>query len=279
MATNLDLSFLDNLKSQIEYLKVRELTVDPEIQRPLDPNKVLRIFNEFTPGGVGTLSVSRRADGSEVILDGQHRHNVLLKKLPEGGPEQVRCEVFEGLTRKQEAALFLTLNNTTKPRAVDKFKVAGTAGDTNAVAITDILQTRGFSVQHDMGEGHVSAVATLERIYKTSVKAKREPNTLDLVLVIVERSWGYDRYGTKGVILEGLAAMIEEYGSKLVVTDLIERLREFKGGPRALASEAKQLAGLKGLRPQMAVAEILVEFYNKKFRSEKKQLMTWRRRR
>lgn len=282
MAFNLDLSFLDNLSSEIEDIPVEDLEIDPSVQRPLDPNKVSKLFFQFTPKGVGTLAVSRREKPRRnIVLDGQHRHAVLLKKLPEGGPKTVRCEVFENLTKEQEAALFLTLNNTTKPRAVDKFKVAVEAGEKTAVAVMNLLDNYGIKLATYPNVRAVSAVDVMRRIYERSDKRGFEPNTLQLVLLTVERSWGSaGEYAFKGIMLDALAAVYDEYGDNLVVSEFIDRLRECK--PRELVYEGQHHASVKKVKPSMGLAEVLVGVYNTDARGRKRtgksRLWDWGRR-
>jgi hypothetical protein len=282
MAYKLDTSFLDELDSVIEEIDVEDLEVDPEIQRPLDHNKVARLFKEFTPAGVGTLAISRRTKPMRnIVLDGQHRLRVLERKLDHGGPKTVRCEVFEGLTKEQEAALFLTLNNTTKPRAVDKFKVAVTAGDETAIAVKAMLDTYGFKLADYPSNGNVSAVDVMRRIYIRSERRGTEPNVLQLTLLTLERAWEGAEYSLKGIMIDAIAALYEEYGDQLNVQDFITRLREVKA--RDLVFEGQHHAAVKKVKPAMGLAEVLVGVYNVdaggRARRGKSRLGDWRRRR
>lgn len=278
MVVDLNLTFLDSVTSTIEFVDIEKLSVDPRIQRPKDANKIRRIYKRFTPSGVGTLLVSRRPDGTIVILDGQTRHEVLLRKLKEDGPTQVKCEVFEDLTEAQEAALFLTHNYGSKPRATDNYRISGVAGNEVVLGIDEILKNRGYKVSPIPGKGHITAVGALERIYRTSVKRGREPNTLDLALIVINRAFGFDPVSTKGVVLEGVAAVLEEYGDKVDVAELVEKMREIPDGATGLLGEADSWRRIQGMRPSMAMAAVLVFKYNEGKRSERRRLPEWRRR-
>lgn len=281
MAYNLDNTTLDELDSSIEVIDVNDLEVDPAIQRPLDMNKVRRLFKEFTPVGVGTLAVSRRSKPTRnIVLDGQHRLEVLRLKLQEDGPKAIRCEVFEGLTIEQEAALFLTLNNTTKPRAVDKFRIAVTAGDPTAVAVQKLLDSYGLVLATYPRNGNISAVDVMRRIYVKSEKKGFEPNTLQLTLLTLERAWEGSEYSLKGIMLDAVAAMYDEYGDLLNVQEFISRLRDHK--PRDLVYDGQHHAAVKKVKPAMGLAEVLVGVYNVDARGRRRQgksrLWDWRRR-
>lgn len=282
MPYKVDLKFLDDLESFIEEIPVEDLEVDPSLQRPLDANRVRAIFKTFTPKGVGTLAVSRRGKhGGNIVVDGQHRLEVLRLKLPEGGPKTVRCEVFENLTHAQEAALFLTLNHSTKPRAIDQFRVAVEAGEPTAVAVKELLDSYGFQLATFPRTGNIAAVDVMRRIYLNSQKKGYEPNTLQLTLLVVERAWKGAPGSATGIMLDAIAAMINEYGEKLNIPEFIARLMDHK--PKDLIYEGRQMAGYKKVLPTMGLAEILVGKYNVqadgKMRRGSARLWDWRRKR
>lgn len=282
MAYKLDLQFLNNLDSFIEDIPVEDLEVDPSIQRPLDPYKVSRLVKEFTPAGVGTLAVSRRIKPiRNIVLDGQHRHAALLRLISGGGPAKVRCEVFENLSKGQEAALFLTLNNTTKPRAVDKFRVAVEAGESTALAVMELLKAYDIPLATYPSPRQISAVDVMRRIYEKSEKQGYEPNTLQLVLLTVKHAWNGSDHGYAGIMLSAIGSMYDEYGDNLVVTEFVARLGDHK--PLDLILEGRHHASVKQVLPAMGLAEVLVGKYNVdargRRRTGKSRLWDWGRRR
>jgi len=276
MAYKIDLSLLDGVEAVTETVAVKDLEIDPRIQRPLDTNKVRKIYREFTPAGVGVLAVSERKNPRQlIVLDGQHRDAVLKKKLTEGGPAEIEAKVYRNLTRAQEAMLFLTLNNTTKPRATDKYRVAVEAGEPVAVAVDELLRVYGLKVSTFPADGNVSAVETLRRVWIRSEDRKWEPNLLQSTIITITKSWGLNTYGLKGMIIEAIAAMYDQYGDLLNMGDFIDGLRE--ENPKTIVIEALQYARSRGRTPPMATAEILVDVYNKSHRGSRR-LGEWRRR-
>ena len=277
MAITLDLSAILDLDYKIETLQVEDLEIDPAVQREENRNKVLRIFKRFTPAALGVLSVSRRDDGRLIVLDGQTRRKVLLLKLPEGGPSEVECRVFYGLTRQQEALLFNTLNDNTKVRAIDQYRIAATAENPVVLEINKILDSYLFKVESGKSNGAVGAVSALQRIWADSERKGKDPNTLQLTVLTIYRAWGNSYDGMRGIILEGIAAFHDEYGSRVNFDRLVNRLKVFPGGPEGLYTAAKALAANRGMHPAMAVADLLVEkVYNK---GNGTKLDVWRRRR
>jgi len=275
MAYKLDLSPLKGVKPVLERIRVEDLEIDPSIQRPLDPNKVRKIYNDFAEAGVGVVAVSARKNGAMIVLDGQHRRSVLLLKLAEGGPEEVDANVYRDLTKEQEALLFLTLNNTTKPRATDKYRVAVQAGDEVATAIDGVLNTYGMKVSTFPSDGNVSAVETLRRIYVRSEKRGWEPNLLQQAVITITRAWGQKEWALKGLMFEALAAMYDVYADKLVMSEFITNLAE--ENPKDLILEALHFARARSRKPSMALAEILGDVWNKHHRGSRR-LPEWRHR-
>lgn len=282
MSFNLDLSFLNDLESYIEDIDVKALEIDPAVQRPEDRTKINRLAKNFTPSGLGTITVSRRSKPERnIVLDGQTRLRVVEKVGAEHGVTALRAEVFEKLTHAQEAALFVTLNDNTKAKATERFRMAVEAGDATSVAIMGLLNSYGFKLATYPSSKAISAVDVMRRIYERSEKQGFEPNTLQLVLITIERAWGGStEYANKGIMMDALAAVYDEYGDHLVVAEFIERLREAK--PQALIHDGQQQATYKKVKPTMGLAEVLVGVYNTNSRggrrTGKARLWDWGRR-
>ena len=134
----------------------------------------------------------------------------------------------------------------------------------------------------DAGGGHVNAVQKLYQIDNLSQTAEggpREPSLLQLTFLVITRAWGNDRFGAQGMILEGIARLFNEHGSKVDIDHLIDRLKHHPGGPRQLLVEARQFALPLRWKVSMAVSYLVTELYNKgKKNDAKSALPTWRKR-
>jgi hypothetical protein len=258
-----------------EWISVGDLEHDPAIQRTkMDWNKVERIKKNFNPSALGVLTVSRRNRVSAIVLDGMHRKQA-VSELTDGSGK-VLCHVFTGLSRAEEAQMFLDLNAGNQPNILDKFKVRIIAGDEVAIAVNDLTHAYGWTVTPGSGHGIIQAVKALEEIYNRSIKFELEPNLLQQVLLVITRAWGNTQEGAQAVLMRGLAYFLFEHGDKIDLDSLSKRLETYEGGPVTLRANAKQLQASKRNRPPMAVAEILTEIYNKG--RGKTQLPPWRRR-
>jgi hypothetical protein len=259
----------------VEELKVSDLQVDHRVQREqLKSKRIEDMKRNFNPNALGVITVSRRKDRGLYIIDGWHRTETVRQLTDNVGT--VTCHVFEGLTVVEEALMFLDLNFAEKPNVMDKFKVRLEAGDETAVLIDNMARAFDWRVKSAPGDGNIQAIQTLERLNALSIKIEAEPNLVHIVLLVVTKAWGHDRFGTQAVVMEGLGRLFAEHSSRINVTRLIEKLKGFKGGPRSLHGSATESARHRGIRVPMAVADIITEAYNKG--SYKDKLPVWRHR-
>lgn len=258
-----------------EWIPVAELDIDRAVQRSnFDRAKVERFVRNFNPAALGIITVSRRSQIEQVIIDGMHRtETVRIVTTNEG---KVLCHVFHGLTKAEEAQMFLDLNAGTQPSVLDKFRVSITAENETSLAIEKLVQAYGWTITTGRGNGTIQCVKALERIYKKSVKLEAEPNLLQVGLLCITYAWGMNAQGAQAVILEGIAEVAAEYGDQLDITRLREQLRDYPGGPEGLHTDATTMARLRRGRVTMAVAEQLVDTYNKNLKT--RAIHAWRRR-
>lgn len=257
---------------------VSDLEIDRRVQRQgLNLNKVKAIVKKYNKGALGIITVSFRKDKSYVVIDGMHRTEATRIKSSNTG--ELLCHVFKDLTLAQEAQMFLDLNHTSKVPVIDSFKVLlntdGAEGDV-AREIQEIVGAYGFQISRVPANGNINAVNVVERIYALSKKLDAEPSLLQATILVIARSWGNDRHGTQGAIIEGIGRMFAEYGARIDLDRLEEAMKTYAGGPQSLIGEAVALAALRKGKVSMGVAELLVEAYNKGRRT--KTLEAWRAR-
>lgn len=268
-----------NVKMREEDLPVSKLEVDPNVQRAfLKQHKVQDIVSNFDPKALGRILVSERRDRSLRVLDGWHRVEAVRRLTDNEG--FIPSEVYTGLELAQEAELFLLRNAGDRPTTIDRYRVAIIAGEPEAVAIDALLHSFGWKVALTTTQsesGLLSCVVALRNLYRRSVIAEQEPNLVHMALLIISRAWGNARYAGQGHIVTALGRLVEEYGDRLDIDALIDRLRNFKGGPLGLTTSARQFASLRKMALPMATADLIVEDYNKG-RGSKTRLPAWSKR-
>lgn len=261
------------MKSTLRRLDAQQLTIDPEIQRDL----VLRQVNAMTgdkynPDALGTLVVSRRSNGTYVILDGQHRWNVVKLMDPF---RQLDCLVYEDLTREDEAELFLTYNNQSGVNAMSRFKAAVTAGRALPVAVKGIFDKYGLVV--NTTQQGVSAVGDCLRVAHWPKGLELLDHSLDILTsawstlrndirgeVLADLSVARGNRPYRGTIIVGMARVINRYGTDLRDADMVRALLE-KGSrcPEIIARDADALRGAMGrMAADEATAMVLVRIHN-----------------
>lgn len=246
------------------WLPIGSLTFDTRVNRPLDPRRVAEIARDFDPEAVGVLVVSARSDGTYVVLDGQHRRAALVR-AGFGADQRVPCDVRHGLTLAQEAALFVRLNNTTKPLLIHRFLRRVTAGDEAAAAIDAIARGAGFEVSEHSGDGRIVAVAALEAVYAGRGPARGHgpyPDILEGALRVLAGAYGHTADAVNGLLIQGVGLLIARYGDAVDRATLVAKLAKVPAGANGLLAKARGMREYQGGSVPRCVAEVCVTLYN-----------------
>lgn len=247
-------------------LKPVNLKMDPLVQRKYSEPHAEKLATDFNPAMIGVLEISRRDNGDDVVIDGQHRRGALIKKGL--GDLPTPCLVYTGLSIQEEAMLFYARNGANrKPNPVDTYRIRVLAGDPVAVEINDVLAKHGLHVTFGGSASTISAVAALESIY--NMGQTRNPNgqggakLLDQVLDLSHQSFGTnDRSANDGMILKAFAHLIVKRGTLLDRPSLTDKLSKNNTAGRVLGlgRSGKQITG-RALHVE--VANVMIGIYNK----------------
>lgn len=131
----------------MQYCLPDQLEIDPRYQRSIDNGESQALIADIAInwhwGRAQVLTVSRR-EGRLFVVDGQHR--LAAAKL-RGDIQQLPCLIEEFTDVAEEAALFNDLNGKRRPvSAIDKFRAALVAGETECIAIGAALERAGLSL-------------------------------------------------------------------------------------------------------------------------------------
>lgn len=239
---------------RVERVRIGDITIDQRVQRGLDHTRVDKISKAFNWAAFGVPTLSRRTDGTLVILDGMHR----IEGAKAAGFIDVspQVKVHTGLTLEEEAALFLLLNDTRKPMPVDLFKIGVTSGDEDLVAMNDLIEAAGLEVANS-GRKAFRAVTAMRRIYGS------EPIAAERALDACVTSWGVSSDSVQGGVFEGIGLFFLRYGDAANLDEMCERLGKYPGGANALLGAARGLGKIRSVSIPNAVGDICVELYNK----------------
>jgi hypothetical protein len=246
-------------------LRARDLVVD-EKYRQIDLGRVKKMGENMDLDGLGTFTVSERSPGEYVVLDGQHRHRMLMDN--EMGEWEVDCVVYHGLAEEDEARLFLLLNASAKPSPMAKYMAGVKAKDPECLGIEAILKKHGLKVTHYWHDGSIRAVQVLHRIYR----AQPDGMLLDRTLAIALAVWGPRRTTTDGSALEGLSIFLNTYGDEVDLTSLMSKLTKLTAATRLIGLSRPYTETRQANKVSVGVAMAIVDLYNNGRRNRLVQL-------
>lgn len=261
--------------SEIRWVPVSSLRIDPEAQRALRMPWVKAQISKFDVDLLGLPVVNKRGDGLIFVVDGQHR--VALLREVGWGDQQVQVEYFTGLTQQEEAMLFLNRNNKLTPTPLDKFKVRVTAGEPVAVDINRIVTGLQLTIGRARTDGSIVAVAALEAVYNGGgiLKGKTSPVALLKTLRTLKDSWGVAQSTFDGTLIEGVGLVLLKYGDRVDGEALVQRLAASPGGAPGLVGKARALREMRRRPLATCAAAVIVDIYNVKRREGKGKLADW----
>lgn len=242
----------------LDHLPVSALKLDRGYQRDVSEAKVRKLIADWQERAIGILHVAAREDGYYVI-DGQHR--VRAAQDQGLGDLKVPCYVHRDLTREEEAAMFLYLNDSKLVSALDRFNAGIVAGDEDCIGVRDTLKHYGLEVGAGGGDGCVRCVSKLLTLYR------KDPALLDRLCLVATQAWGTRQSAFEQVVVTGLGQVLGRYNGELDEAAFVKKLSGYRGGPTALAGDARGYADVRPISVGRAAAEIMVDAYNRGRRS------------
>lgn len=260
-----------------ESLAIGDIQRDLRVNtRDIDPVWVSRKAEDFHPEGLGKPIVSRRGDGTIVVIDGQNRIALCRKVNWKGwgGDSRIECEVHEGLTLIEEAGLFSLLAGHRSFTAISKFLARKTQEDPFALEIIEIVERNDFIIDSAPGGGVITAVSTLEKIHRKDKQRHPydPPAVLNATLATIVHAWKHTPGGTDQSVIDGIG-MIYLSSSDLIDEQLLRRvLEEYPGGPKKLKSEGASARNTIGGTVGKGVAFLVAQAYDEQQKKTSKRL-------
>lgn len=240
--------------AHLQWVPLAKVRVNPLAQRELNPARVDRLTADFDPEQLGAPTVNHR-DEHYYVIDGQHRIEALKSWLGEWETQHVQCWTYEGLTEEQEAEIFLKLNDTLAVHAFAKFRVGVQAGRPDETDVDRIVRAQQLRISQDKGQGAISAVGTLMRVYR-----RAGGDTLARTLAIIRDAYGDP--GLEAAVIDGLGLLCHRYNGELDDQRTIDRLGSAHGGVNGLLGKAENLRKQTGNPQAHCVAAAAVEIVN-----------------
>lgn len=239
----------------LRWVPISMMKVSEQAQRTRNQGWVDYLIANFDLEQLGTPTVNKR-DGWFYVMDGQHRVEAL--RGIGWGDQQIQCWEYEGLTEREEANKFLHLNDQLNVSTYEKFQKAVVAGWELETAVNEIVLAEGCMItkaNNAVGEGRISAVATLVKIYK-----RAGGPVLSRTIRLINNTYGSP--GLVAPVLDGVALVCARYGNDLDDDAAVAKLSKVVGGVNGLLSKAELIRRQTGQVKNHSVAAAIVETIN-----------------
>lgn len=243
-----------------KHLKIRadQLAIHPFAQRDIVPPQLKRLVDNLDLDAIGTVHAVEyeiTGRGHKVwVVDGQHRIRALLEHG--FGEWMVNVQIHTDVNDDARASeLFLALNATRQPSPFDRFKNQVRANNDDAVAIQDIVRSKGFKVTRTTGDGNIVGISALHRSYKFD-----DGKALAKALGVMADAWGRRQFDAK--IIEGIASVFAKYNGSIDEPVMTKKLAKYPGGAAGLIGDARGLMTFRKIGFARCVAERIIETYN-----------------
>ena len=151
-----------------KYVSVGNMHADDGYQRPANLARVRKIAKEWDDMLMSPILLSKRADGTYWVMDGNHTRLAAREKF--GADHELPCIVYENLTPQQEAEVFTRKNSSQKkPSYNQMLKAKLSAGDPFTTHYFRSLDAAGL--WYTLGaqtRGQFRAHNALMKVYKST---------------------------------------------------------------------------------------------------------------
>lgn len=248
-------------------LQINECVTDA-YQRSINQQHLRDLEKNFDTRALEPITVNRRADGSLIIVDGQHRTLAASHK----GYSSIAAKLYRTpLSYSEEAAQHLKLGTMHKSLSLyDAFRNQIEAQDSEALEIQRIVQDFGYDIgrngHREASRGKIAAVRSLMTIFR-----KNEGNTLRTILGIMQDTWGANADLSK-MMLEGLAYFHDTFSGVYDSKRLIACLRLIDP---ILIRQRATVQATHTLHGNKAGALALAEIYNQRRTAKWRLKIEW----
>jgi hypothetical protein len=245
------------LKHKIYKVAISLMRVPPVdvIQRRLDMARARGYATNFDFDKFGLPLLNHR-DSVYWIVDGQHRIEAM--KIAECGHLEIECEVYEGLTDRQMADLFLGRNNRVRVSNYTNFLVACTAGYERESEVRRLVESNRLKISRRQEVGCIGAVSSLLRVYDAYGSI-----VLGQVLRTIRDAFASDAAAFHNNVIVGLGLVFNRYNGKTQEKELIASLSKVQHGVLGLQQGALRAQDRNGATMTQCMAATIVDLYNR----------------
>lgn len=254
----------------LRRIQLFDLFIDRAYQRDISLSHIRAIVRNFDPLLLGQLTVNKTRDGHYNVIDGQHRLEALRII---GGIDDVLCIVYDGLSRSDEAKLFVGPQaNRRGIYPMGRFKAALVAQTPEALQIKELVDRYHFQIhwgsdsydddkEHQLGR--IAAISTLENIHRRAI-----PNHLATVLSIIADGWNErGSYVVPARLLLGVDMVVRRHHNRYDRDVLIDAI-----AATPLATFDELFRSTPGGHHDTVGEAVICEIYNEQVRTKELSL-------
>jgi hypothetical protein len=260
----------------IEYMRIGDLVLTQNSQRPIREGTVARLKRDFDwllfdPPGVARL----QKDDQFYVITGQHHYSAARELF---GEDQIIPVRDMGVLTVAESVRLGMKHNTSavKPTMIERWQGLVREGDPLAIAAEKALSQHGLIVSGGGGVNSISAAGQLHSIIRMYNNPEDVTVLLDRIFTAITTAWPEDRAGHEGrfngAILKAIRFVMEDNENLDPVTFAMEGLRTT---PFRLIDE-----GSAGRSPFIVIGELMLQSYNRGKRinaaTKNRQKISWR---
>jgi hypothetical protein len=254
----------------IRGYRVADLMAMPpaSCQRPVSPSKVRRLEAKWDWDAYDPIQVNVRPDGTETLVDGQHRAVTINQKF---GNILVPCKVSFRESPQSEAMLWVTKNTfNPTPQPLEIFRGIVEAQDKDAISILKVLEETGFELLLEGAKAsqfQLRSPGTLLDIYR-----KDGEEGLRSVLTFARSTWCGQKDVASAWLLKGVSNFIRLFSSHPNFS-LKAVSKALEGTSLSdIQSDATDYRNRRGGSSEKACAYALQDRYNKSVRGRSKKV-------
>jgi ParB-like nuclease domain len=194
----------------IEWIHLERLSVDDAYQRSTDNDASRRLIAsisvKFDWRLCAPLVVSRRADDTLTIIDGQHRWMAACQRddIP-----QLPCCIFRYENREEEARMFILANRARKPmNRLDDYYAALAAADEDALEMQQLVTDAGLRIARNTSStawqpGEIAFTSSIAKAIR-----RHGPAITSAVLTNMKEAFSGQKMAHGGAIFGGLVRIM-----------------------------------------------------------------------
>jgi hypothetical protein len=252
-----------------EVLPLSKLNDHPRYQRKKRPGSLAKMMRKgLNPLAALILVVSRRTNGSLLLIDGGHRKDFLESQ----GEKEWSCFIAHGLKEREESDVWEDFNHCrTNARPIELLNAQIIAKNPEALTLQNIVHDCGYRFSFEEGQNGV-VIDSVD-----AISTAKSLGFLGKILDALHMAWPDNREAVTGKMIHAMITFLRSLSDlkDLDFNRLVQSLRTFT--PKNLLLKARESAELSNKKCSREIAKLIALTYNKGLRGSERIRGIWHR--